>query len=511
MGTSLFLVLVSCTAVLSSPPKPVNVTFASENLRNILLWSPGHGAPAETKYSVRYAIYGDSLGLEKRVHWRPVLHCTDISRFWCDLSVETSDLEQGYFAKVRAVSRKGNSKWTGTHRRFDPIIDTDFGPPHVTVEVVDKHVVIKMEGPMRFLPRNHTTQVSMATLDGHMTYNLSIKNTRSGMIHSFALTSDQFKYRFLDHGTKYCFSANTKTEHRFHESSKHRPSPWNCIATPEVSLIDRLEKMVLISTTVPVLLLCLLGAGGYVLHKYLSGKDQKSPYILTQPAFLPPPLQKTPDSFNMIVIAMTTDDVSLNKLYPKLPNTPILTLGEGYKKKEWQIEAISSGTSYASQTSSLQTSSASAAEPMSLNNSGNNQQGLRRASESPSVISSAGYASQIAQPAEPTHQADDLPSDYGFVTAAVEEEAADLCPQEPEDEDTGFLHLNWSPTSPTLLMPGFDVGMGQREVGGRPNLETVFVRQPSEEDALLGGERSPSGQWDPEEFMAKWDLIVSNE
>ncbi|XP_055088125.1 interleukin-20 receptor subunit alpha isoform X2 [Periophthalmus magnuspinnatus] len=489
MWASLFLMLVFCTA-LSSTPNPTNVTFASENFRNILKWSPGYGTPADTKYSVRYAIYGDSL--EKRVHWRTALHCTEISRTWCDLSVETSDLEHGYFAKVRAVSQKRHSKWVETPNRFDPKIETEFGPPHVSLEVDDKYVIISMEGPMRYLPHNHTSQVSMATLYPHMTYNLSIHNTHTGVIRHFTLSSKQFKYRIVDQGIEYCFSAKTKIEDR-HMPSKHHSSACHCIATPKVPLIDRLEKII-ICTTVSVVLLCLLAVGGYVLHKYLSGTDQRSPYILN-PTFYPPPLPIPSENFNIIVIPVNT--------------------------------FASSGGTYASQNSFLQTSPSSVHLPL-LSKPVENHHGLSLQKNSEtgtlqlqfsqnessdvieggSVISSTGYAAQSLRPEQPTNQLDDLPDDYGVLGLSRAEDTEEVGSEEQED---GFLHLDWSPKSRTLIIPGLDLGLGQRDRGGPPNLETVFVRQPSEDEALLGAERIGSGQRETGDFLAKWNLIVSDD
>lgn len=565
MWACLFLALLFCTAALSSLPHPTNVTFTSVNLRNIVQWSPGKGTPADTKYRVRYAIYGDSK--EKRVHWRPVLHCTETTRTWCDLSEETSDLEHGYFAKVRAVSRKNNSEWVLTHRRFDPKIDTEFGPPHVSVELDDKYAVVTIEGPMRYFPNNDTPQVSMATLYPHMIYNLSIHNTRSGRIRHFLLTSNKYKYDTMDHGTELCFSATTKLKHM---PSKHHSSAWHCITTPKAPLIDRLERIVIVSTAVPAVLLCLLAVGSYILYKYLLGTDQKSPVSLVQemPPFLPPPLPVVSESINIIVIPVHKDDGLINKLYPKLPNPsrtsqrhepqPFVDVScnqqddyafvsrsddvgqcnvtnPSYNPKEWQAVAKSSGSTYASQNSFLQSSSSSSMNPVLLNQSREDlcETGSSNDNEGEIVVSS-GYATQNVRPAQPSNQLHDLPDDYGFVTSTgyasqnvrslQPVNQSELLPDNyktlelaaaPEVENSSGLQIDWSPSTQRLVIPGLDLGMGHEGVGSPPrsrvHLETVFVRQPSEEDALLGAERGGSGQWDAEEFMAKYDLVLSND
>ncbi|CAL9692242.1 unnamed protein product [Knipowitschia caucasica] len=543
MWTSLFLQLVFHTAVLSSTPKPNNVTFTSKNFRNILNWFPGYGAPADTKYSVRYAIYGDSVN--NRVHWRPVPLCSKIFRTWCDLSVETSDPEHGYFARVRAVAGKGTSKWVETPRRFDPMIDTEFGPPHISLELDEKYVHIKIEGPMKYRSLNQTPQVSMATLFPHMVYTLTILNTRRGITHHLILTEEKYKYRFVDYGTKYCFSAKTKLEDRY-MSDKHQSSAQHCILTPEVELLDRLERIVIICTTVPVLLLCLLVAGGYILHRYLSGKDQKTPYILNSPIFLPAPLPTI--SEDVISIAFVGVEVS-EKLYPKyLSNSlsanaspvppPLVDVSdkesvdygfvsrcderadgsdaakcqeEMYKKKEWLIAAGTSSNSL-SQNSFLQTLSSSS---MTLHRLGenlpdlsqqdsealqNSQNEISNIIDDASMISSAGYASQSVCATLPNNPLEDTSDDYGLVGMTDMENT----------EELHSLHLNWSPSTRRLTIPGLDLGTALRERGGPPTLETVFVRQPSEEESPLGAERS-SDPWDTEEFKEKWNLIVSND
>lgn len=69
--------------------------------------------------------YGDSVvnSEGKRVHWRVVQRCAEVAQTRCDLSNETWDLDQGYFARVRAEYRQASSRWVMT-RRFDPKSDS---------------------------------------------------------------------------------------------------------------------------------------------------------------------------------------------------------------------------------------------------------------------------------------------------------------------------------------------------------------------------------------------------
>lgn len=69
--------------------------------------------------------YGDSVvnSEGKRVRWRVMQRCAAVAQSRCDLSNETWDLEQGYFARVRAENKQASSGWVMT-RRFDPKSDS---------------------------------------------------------------------------------------------------------------------------------------------------------------------------------------------------------------------------------------------------------------------------------------------------------------------------------------------------------------------------------------------------
>lgn len=287
--------------VSSPPPSPTNVMFSSVNLRNMLQWLPGNGTPADTHYTVQYAIYGDSAedGKGRRVHWRAVRQCTEITRSWCDLSNETWDLEHGYYARIRAVSKRASSKWTLT-RRFDPKLDTTFGPPLISVEIESNSATVTLEGPMRYQPNNHTPGVSMATLYPQMMYNLSIHNKYRDQMSHFLMISSPYKYKLMEYNTEYCFSAKTK----FLSLPVHcGSSAWHCITTPPDPLIDHL-KWVVVGIIVPFTCMCVLVVASYLLYHYLSGKGQKSPNNLNPPTCHGPPLTFPPEKPNFILITV---------------------------------------------------------------------------------------------------------------------------------------------------------------------------------------------------------------
>ncbi|XP_076612549.1 interleukin-20 receptor subunit alpha [Chaetodon auriga] len=290
--------------VSSSPPSPVNVIFSSVNLRNMLHWIPGNGTPDDTHFTVQYAIYGDSVEDSKgrRVNWRAVRRCTEIGRSWCDLSNETWDLEQGYYARVRAVSRRTSSKWALTWR-FDPKSDTTFGPPLVSVDIENNTAIITLKGPMIYQPNNQTPVVSMATIYPQMTYNLSINNIRHGQMRHIPVGSSTYKYRLMEYDTEYCFSAKAK----FHSMPVQcQPSAWQCMTTYPDPVIGQLQR-VIVGIVVTSVCMCMVLVVGYLLYHYLTGTGQKTPYILNLPSFNLPPLTSPHENLNFITIIRTSD------------------------------------------------------------------------------------------------------------------------------------------------------------------------------------------------------------
>ncbi|KAM4633113.1 interleukin-20 receptor subunit alpha [Polymixia lowei] len=300
------IIIVLClgslhNTVFSSPPSPVDVLFSSVNLRNVLQWHPGNDTPPNTLYTVQYAIYGDTVEGSKgrRVHWRVMQQCRDTGRSWCDLTNETWDLEQGYYARVRAVDNSGSSKWTMT-TRFEPKPDTTFGPPLVSVVMEKNSANISMNGPMRYQPNNHTPEVSLATLYPQMTYNLSVYNSRLNQTSYFPVASSQYNYRLMEYDTEYCFSAKTRF---LSMPVTCLPSTWHCVRTPQDPDIVQLQ-LVVVGITVPSLCLCMLMVAGYLLYCSLRGKEQKRPHTLEVTPLHLPPLTFSPEKLNLAVITV---------------------------------------------------------------------------------------------------------------------------------------------------------------------------------------------------------------
>ncbi|XP_078146140.1 interleukin-20 receptor subunit alpha [Centroberyx gerrardi] len=303
--------------VFSSPPSPVDVVFSSVNLRNVLQWHPGNDTAPNTHFTVQYAIYGDTAEGSggRRMHWRAVWQCRDTVRSWCDLTNETWDLEQAYYARVRTVGKRGASKWAVTQTRFDPKSDTSFGPPLVSVAMEENSAIIGLKGPMRHQLDSHTPEVPMATLYPQMTYELSVHNARRNQTRHFPMASGLYKYRLMEYDTEYCFSAKTRF---FSMPVPCQPSAWHCITTPQDPVIGQLHRVV-VGIVVPTVCICMLAVAGYLLCRSLRGEGQKKPHILELTKFHCPPLTFSPEVTKFILI---TPHSSISSKPPPVTSDP---------------------------------------------------------------------------------------------------------------------------------------------------------------------------------------------
>lgn len=76
-----------------------------------------------------FCSYGDAEeSNSEQVRWRSVEQCTFIQQTECDVSQETFNLEEDYYARVKAVGphTDGQSIWTETATRFRPMTDSEF-------------------------------------------------------------------------------------------------------------------------------------------------------------------------------------------------------------------------------------------------------------------------------------------------------------------------------------------------------------------------------------------------
>lgn len=101
-----------------------HVKFQSSNFENILTWDAGPASAPDTVYSVEYKKYGEK-------EWLAKAGCQRITQKFCNLTVETRNHTEFYYAKVTAVS-SGGPPVTKMTDRFSSLQHTTIRPPDVT-------------------------------------------------------------------------------------------------------------------------------------------------------------------------------------------------------------------------------------------------------------------------------------------------------------------------------------------------------------------------------------------
>uniref|UniRef100_A0A3B5AA28 Uncharacterized LOC103369148 n=1 Tax=Stegastes partitus TaxID=144197 RepID=A0A3B5AA28_9TELE len=500
------------SSVSSSPPSPVNVSFSSVNLRNVLHWFPAGGAPEHTHFTVEYAV--------------------------CFLST----------------------------------LPASFGPPLVSVErLKNNSVIVTLTGPMRFQPNNHTPVVSMATLYPQMTYNLSIQNSHRNQVVS--TNKVQLKYQLLDYSTEYCFSAQSaflSMPIQCQSSARH------CITTPKDPVIEQMQWVV-VGVVVPSLCVCLIAVAAYLLHHYLTGKDQKSPYILLNVILI-----SVINNDSLSEARVATSNPSKPQLritgaapppsyFPQGAETPPL-LGEHWddssvdygfvspapKINDRRCEDKTKEDDHSAGGYAPQARSAHTCKPIHMTevSTPGQQTGLlgvplnlkkevgweetiheemrvradwkKEVDKDENVPLLSGYASQNVQNTPRSDQSDLLPDDYGIVRPAAAPHDDYHDDDGEEEEEQGAICVNWDPETRKLVLPEFGGGRGlMLPYRGRPDmmggedeeayvmkgelkLENVFVRQASEEEeAQRQLEKVRATRWEVDDILTKWNLTIS--
>ncbi|XP_061084075.1 interleukin-22 receptor subunit alpha-2-like [Conger conger] len=135
---------------------PQEVHFHSLDYRNILRWEHRGLSLGNPQYFVQYKIYGQK-------HWTKATQCQGISQPRCDLSQETSDPREWYYARVRAVLHRARSTWT-LSPRFNPHWETSVSPPEVKMHVTEQGIVVRLRPPISPYRRRNGSRVAVRKL-----------------------------------------------------------------------------------------------------------------------------------------------------------------------------------------------------------------------------------------------------------------------------------------------------------------------------------------------------------
>uniref|UniRef100_A0A3B3QZA7 Interleukin 22 receptor subunit alpha 2 n=1 Tax=Paramormyrops kingsleyae TaxID=1676925 RepID=A0A3B3QZA7_9TELE len=139
-----------------SSPVLREVKFHSVDYRNILHWKTQSHPDGNQKYFVQYKIYGEK-------HWTTARHCQGITQLYCDLSQQTSDPWERYYARVQAEVSGHQSSWV-LSPRFNPHWETSVSPPTMRLNVTERAIVVRLKPPKSPYRRRRGSWISMKKL-----------------------------------------------------------------------------------------------------------------------------------------------------------------------------------------------------------------------------------------------------------------------------------------------------------------------------------------------------------
>uniref|UniRef100_A0A8C8SXL0 Interleukin 20 receptor subunit alpha n=1 Tax=Pelusios castaneus TaxID=367368 RepID=A0A8C8SXL0_9SAUR len=249
-----------------SLPSPRNVHFESKNLKNVLHWSPPEELEDGVCYTVKYLKYGGSKWIKKS-------ECKSISRTWCDLSNETYNHEDQYYASVKAVFNGSCSRWSET-TRFNPLTETKIDPPSVTVSSTERSISISLTAPEKWKRSPKEKSLSLCQVYAGLQYNVSVLNTKTKKRWVFAIKNNTLIVPQLESNTNYCVNAQTyvKTPLLLSEFSKE-----HCITTLKDPTVTQILTTVF-GFVLPIILTSLsISMAGYCIYSYIHVSKQKHP------------------------------------------------------------------------------------------------------------------------------------------------------------------------------------------------------------------------------------------
>ncbi|XP_042704128.2 interleukin-20 receptor subunit alpha isoform X2 [Chrysemys picta bellii] len=262
----LFLPSPGAPELYCSLPSPRNVHFESKNLKNILHWSPPEELGEGVLYKVKYLIYGIGKWIKKS-------ECKNISRRWCDLSNETYNHEDQYYASVKAFFSGNCSRWTET-ARFNPLTDTKIDPPAVTVSSTEKSISIVLTAPEKWKRTPEEESISLYQVYSGLQYNVSVLNKKTKKRWVFSIKNNTLVVPRLESNTVYCVNVQTYVTTPLLLSGF---SKEHCIATLKDPTVEQTITIVF-GCILPIILTGLImSMAGYYVHRYIHVSKQKHP------------------------------------------------------------------------------------------------------------------------------------------------------------------------------------------------------------------------------------------
>ncbi|XP_008933897.1 PREDICTED: interleukin-22 receptor subunit alpha-1 [Merops nubicus] len=172
--------------------------FSSTNFENILTWETEANIPPGTVFDVQYKQYGEKSWLNKR-------ECQSITQPFCNLSRETENVSEHYYARVRATGHSCSSSWLPSER-FEPRKETIIGAPEVEYIPYVRSIKFLIHPPYTPLRGEDDRQLTIEDIYskfGAVDYQLTIFNQRTHQKWTKNENNKEFEVSNLDPDTEY--------------------------------------------------------------------------------------------------------------------------------------------------------------------------------------------------------------------------------------------------------------------------------------------------------------------
>ncbi|XP_069744429.1 interleukin-20 receptor subunit alpha-like [Narcine bancroftii] len=250
----------------SKIPAPRNVHFLSQNLRNVLHWELPVRRGSGKLFSVEYKVYGER-------DWKIKSECQDITQQQCDLSNETDEYKEHYYARVRTASEAGFSNWSKS-ARFNPEMETNFTSPNIKLELGVSSITIKLTAPKKWQDNHHAQSISLTKIFQDLKFEVLVINKNTNKSCTFVKNEEIIKVDTVEYDTTYCVTAWSVERSSFRKSD---PSAIQCTTIPE-DPTKQLVKMILLGCVLPIfILIFLFTLMCCFMYKYVNVNDQKQP------------------------------------------------------------------------------------------------------------------------------------------------------------------------------------------------------------------------------------------
>ncbi|KAM6045549.1 interleukin-22 receptor subunit alpha-1 [Chlamydotis macqueenii] len=176
-----------------------HAAFSSTNFENILTWETEADIPPGTVFDVQYKQYGEKLWLNKR-------ECQSITQPFCNLTRETENFTEHYYARVRAAGQNYcSSSWVRSER-FEPRKETIIGAPEVEYIPYVRSIKFLIRPPYTPLRGEDDRQLTVEDICskfGAVEYHLTIFNQRTHQKWTKNEHNKEFEVSNLDPDTDY--------------------------------------------------------------------------------------------------------------------------------------------------------------------------------------------------------------------------------------------------------------------------------------------------------------------